>query len=759
MLLAAGRISLPSIAFTLLILALLYLTFEQLESNDKAAIEHERAWNKANAAQNPQNLKSWRGDKTSADRLLGEGDQKKVDLDEYIRDILKWKRPKDKDGYWPQYSAFEGRDYDPNRWEGFPMYVTSIFHLTLHTANGSDCDSEKYFYEEAGSDQFRESRSTFERLYAPYPDYQTEEYSSLFHGKFAPCIGARGALLNESAADALRVYDSMPNRFPEPLIGSNEAMGLHTGLCLDREQRFGPYGINSASDSGFGGQSGDEVEWESVKWGELQDKCVAKNGQRFAPRKRRTGIVMPDIRHAKSLAAASSEEPASSADPTNTRGQERVYHPRTALLLRTWEGYDYSKNDIMTIRAMVTELSLQTGGEYEVFLLVNVKDRSQPIFSNTSAYRKTLERIVPKELREIAILWSEEICEKLYPDVGDWQVYWQQFMPVQWFSEMHPHFDYVWNWEMDVRYTGNHYHLLSQVAYFAEQQPRKYLWERNARYYIPTVHGSSYKHFSNLSNEIIAEAARVGTVRPVWGPQPYSSTQIPLGPEPPSPIGEDNFEWGVGEEADIITLLPIWDPVKTRWTMRNKVWNYVPGVRPQFSNAHPTDDEFQHPGLDKVPRRGYINTVIRLSMRLIAAMHAEQLEGRSMQAEMWPTSVAIQHGFKAVYAPQPIWTSRRWPGRYADAVFNADGGKSGRWGQEVDSIYNQDRETNFKPWSWYYHAEFPKVLYRRWMGWKAEDEMGRLGGQQWEEEGQYGPEGKICLPPMLLHPIKRGNLE
>lgn len=44
-----------------------------------------------------------------------------IDMDEYMKDILKWQRPRDKDGHWPQYSAFDGRDYDPNRWEGFPQ--------------------------------------------------------------------------------------------------------------------------------------------------------------------------------------------------------------------------------------------------------------------------------------------------------------------------------------------------------------------------------------------------------------------------------------------------------------------------------------------------------------------------------------------------------------------------------------------------------------------------------------------------------------
>jgi hypothetical protein len=43
-----------------------------------------------------------------------------VPVDEYMKDILKWDRPKEKDGHWPLYRDFRNRDYDPNRWEGFP---------------------------------------------------------------------------------------------------------------------------------------------------------------------------------------------------------------------------------------------------------------------------------------------------------------------------------------------------------------------------------------------------------------------------------------------------------------------------------------------------------------------------------------------------------------------------------------------------------------------------------------------------------------
>lgn len=609
---------------------------------------------------------------------------------------------------------------------------------------------EQGYYVRSGHKQFEDSRSAFERFYSPYPDYQSARYRSIYQGQFNACEGPRGRPLNDSIEDAIRVYDALPNEMPEPLIGSADAIGLHNGMCLDRVQRYAPYGGEEPSK-----YSPSYVDFEKVRWGQLQQQCVEQNEDRWEPTMRkssvRTTIDSPEI-EASELRA--------NEDLRRDLKKDKTHKTRTAILLRTWEGYDYADSDIMAVRAMITELALQTGGEYQVFLMVNIKDRSEPVFSDPKAYKRMLRRVVPRELRDIAILWSEEICEKMYPDVGDWQVYWQQWMPVQWFSKNNPQFDFVWNWEMDVRYIGNHYHFLTQLSSFAERQPRKYLWERNARFYIPSFHGTDYNTYLNETNSIIQDSAQRGNLKPIWGPKTYASSQVPLGPRPPHSEDMDDFSWGVGEEADFMTLLPIWDPVKTKWTMTNKVWNFTPGIRPHFSDRHPTDDEFTHPSLKRLPRRGYINTVLRLSKRLINAMHEETLAGRSMQAEMWPSSVALHHGFKAVYVPHPVYSSVQWPGRYADAVFNADGGVPGRWGQEADSIYNQDREVNFKSWSWYYHAEFPKTLYRRWMGWKAEDRMGNLGGEGWEERDDgESPGGRMCLPPMLLHPVKRSHLD
>lgn len=69
---------------------------------------------------------------------------------------------------------------------------------------------------------------------------------------------------------------------------------------------------------------------------------------------------------------------------------------------------------------MVTELALQSGGEYEVFLLVHVKDDDIPIHENES-YEQVLRDHVPEEFWNITILWNmgmvSEKYTKLHPSV------------------------------------------------------------------------------------------------------------------------------------------------------------------------------------------------------------------------------------------------------------------------------------------------------------------------------------------------------
>ncbi|OCL15298.1 hypothetical protein AOQ84DRAFT_279185, partial [Glonium stellatum] len=564
---------------------------------------------------------------------------------EYMASMLKWNRPGKDNKHWPPYEDYRNTDYDPNRWEEFKM------------------DHRIY---DNGVEQLNETAKSLLLPYLPYPKYNSPEWREKWKGKYVACKGARGVPLTDSKEDQIMAYRGLPNDFPEPLVSRPDAVGLDSDVCFDRYSRYGPYGFNDAIGK-------PQVDWKNVKWGELQNQCLAQNKARYRPDARRPTNMRPG--------AELREEPMDTSVHTESRRAKAdkptpSYHSRTAVLIRAYEGYTYEENDILAIRAMITELSLFSGGEYQVFLLVQIKSKTADIFASPKNYDEALRRYVPSELRDIAILWHESIFQAWYPAVTDWQVYWHQFMCVQWFSQTHPEFDFVWNWETDARYTGNHYHFLTQLAAFAASQPRKLLWERNSRFYLPAAHGTNYSAFAADTNARVLAAHAAGHIPndPVWGPRPYASAsppQRPLGPTPPHPQTHDNFSWGVDEPADLLTLLPLFDPRQTHWSYKDKIWNYVAGVRPTFTPESPTDRLFAHPGFARLHRRVFVNTVVRLSRSLLRAMHVENRAGRAMVAEMWPGSVALQHGLKAVYAPHPVWADRVWAPRYADAVFNA----------------------------------------------------------------------------------------
>ncbi|KAJ6443681.1 major facilitator superfamily transporter [Purpureocillium lavendulum] len=380
----------------------------------------------------------------------------------------------------------------------------------------------------------------------------------------------------------LLVFKGRPTKWPSPKFGSYDLLGMDPNICWERETRLGPY---------------KKPRWSgltnSLKWGALQRQCLMLNSQRFDLTKLHRNERPTTYSEAANLAGKppqpkdKDEErvakktktdgdaagaPTWSKSPLDIKSRNSTTEKQTAILLRSYTGMQYTENDRRVIRALVSELSLRTGGEYMVFLLIHSKDKSLRISDDSKLYQKVLRDNVPAEFRDMAILWSDEEISRLYPELKDEDaksVHYGQWLCVQKFSNDHPQFDFIWNWEMDFRFTGHHYDLLSNLDAFARKQPRKYLWERNERWYIPSYHGDYDTAFRT-------EVARTHGNDTVWGPPklPFIS---PVGPQPPveSP-SEDDYIWGIGEDADLITVGPIFDPKNSQWIMSNDIWGQYP---------------------------------------------------------------------------------------------------------------------------------------------------------------------------------------
>jgi hypothetical protein len=580
-------------------------------------------------------------------------------------------------------------------------------------------------------------------IYDPYPHYNGKEWIALKKAEFVACGGPGGQTVED-----VMVFKGSPHEFPKPGFGSYEALDMDQHLCFERQTRLSPYGYSDT-----GNETKTDFDWNRVKWGQLQDTCAEKNKARFNRKVTPNPYVDTVYGRGNYTAAASSpkvyhasEEPNSNdelkrggqpskhaasnkailkrrglLDRLNDSSKELVTEERTALLIRTYTGKVYSENDIQIIRSLVTELSLRTGGQYQVYLFVQVKDNSIDIWRDDATYEWVLHSAVPPEFVDMTILWNDEATMSTYPKLGPKQasVHVAQWLSVQKFAQEFREFDYVWNWELDSRVTGHHYEFLEKLVAFAKKQPRRGLWERNERYYIPAVHG-------DYDTDFRKEVERHAVNGSVWGPPDLPFIK-PIGPKPPVRSPEnDDFEWGVGEEADLITLAPIFNPINSSWIGADDVVGY---------------NDSTHASVD-LPRRTTIITQSRVSRRLLDIMHIENLRGNHVFSEMTSQTVALLHGLKAVYAPMPIFFDRPWSGQQLAKWFN--GGWNGESGG-IGSAMGWGQEGRFGGSTWYFRANPPQRLYNNWMGW---EDTG-IGGPDWEEI--YG---RPCLPPMILHPIK-----
>ncbi|KAK6436871.1 hypothetical protein LTR95_006943 [Oleoguttula sp. CCFEE 5521] len=554
--------------------------------------------------------------------------------------------------------------------------------------------------------------------YSPYPDFTSREYLKQHHSVETCYLDAK----EKVPAPDVYAYPALPKIFPEPLFGSYEELGIREDVCFDRFGRLGPYGYGYNESVpgalGVGDRSenaGSEqvfakagfTDYSKVDWGAAQKRCGEKNKARFAE--------------------------------NQPSGKKRVR--RQAFVLRTWTGYKYNAYQMLSLRAMVNELSLKSGGEFDVHFLVHVKNNSIPIWADKTLYQQTLEENVPREFWNLSTLWSEQQMLAYYPapfpdnfanmaGSSIHGVYRSAHFPLQWFSQEHPEYDFVWNWEMDVRYSGHYYEFHTKVGEWAARQPRKGLWERSARFWMPNHHGN-YANFTAFveaevqSKDIPENDAEKNGPVPVWGPARNFTNRgmlpPPPGTTPPSTYEEDNYTWGVGEEADLLTFNPIFDPSMTNWVFSQDVTGY-------------------NRTLPIPPRRAAIVTVGRLSKRLLSVMHEETWRMKHhMFPEMFPAAMSFHHGLKAAYIPHPIYFDRDWETGYMDQVFN--------YPKEIWSSPFGWGENNLLGSTFYYNAGFSGALWRRWLGMAENGE----GGRKWEEEGS----GRMCLRGVLHHPVKR----
>lgn len=192
--------------------------------------------------------------------------------------------------------------------------------------------------------------------------------------------------------------------FPRPKLGSFDAIGLDGQVCTDRDSRYGIYG--------YGGlhQSTSPIDWNKVNWGGLQSRCFFRNAGRYQ-------VGRDNINRAIPLPGQFTSR--------GDRSRERSsgYKSRSAVIIRVWHDMPWTENFKHYIRSVSMELSLHSGAEYEVLILVHVRAGVSLYFPNGKIDDVAINRLahthIPPEFHDMVMFFSERTLDEWYPEVGE----------------------------------------------------------------------------------------------------------------------------------------------------------------------------------------------------------------------------------------------------------------------------------------------------------------------------------------------------
>lgn len=553
-------------------------------------------------------------------------------------------------------------------------------------------------------------------LPTPVTDAQTQRNVSAAR---TVCRGPRG-LLSASRDDHVQseAFHNLSLSFPAPPGGSFAALGLTTEFNTPAS-RYGAYGYGE-HDADYGRP---KVDWGTVDWAELQNECRLANQHRF--------------RGSENISTSRTFQLHGGKAWWPEHLQARVFDTqRTAIVVRAWEGYQWTPGDHHHLRALIAETGIASNADYAVFLLVDVKDKdgSRRIFHDAEHYQTAVKELVHPEYQSIAVLFDAEVLQSWYPKVPDHSVFFQVYQPLQLFAQFFPDFDHYWQLEMDIRFTGDARLLLNSMSEFARNEPRKQSVERASYYYMPQVHGS----YDDFTASINASLSSQG----IWGPISIPDIPNPIGPVPPSDDPRhDDFQWGVGDDADLLLTNALANVSAAQyWPFQHWIHNF------QQAEATP---------------RFYSNVAMgRYSWNLLNAMHHGQTDkGLTLPSEASAVSFALYHGLKISFPPLPWYhhpqADREVTVEELERLYNggspienaaSNGGLS-----HGQALYNPDGVYElFNGKTWWWVPGYPGRVMRHWL---HQDAAAADMPDMLREI-----EGRVWAPSMALHPVKAGDL-
>lgn len=319
---------------------------------------------------------------------------------------------------------------------------------------------------------------------------------------------------------------------------------------------------------------------------------------------------------------------------------------------------------------------------------------------------------------------------------------WQIMQPLQLFAHFYPYFDHYWQFEMDTRFTGDVGKMLKAFHRFASQEPFKQSRERSSWTFMPKVHGS-WEEFSAGVNESLQGGATV------WGAVENGVQDFqPVGPQPPTnDPKKDDFEWGVGEDADLLTFSPVFDVLRFETTQDWVFKDWFGGI---------TKD---------TPRFLAAPAQARASRTLLEAIHAAQhKDGLKVPAEATLPTFAMWHGLQVVQVPMPKLQFPERNLRELNFIYN--GGMPNAFGDGIANGFGPYKkhyvEFYERPRTWEWQSSLTDPTFMRWMN-KPTVDHESLSKRAAASLGAIPDglptfmtefDGKVYAPNFMLHPRK-----
>ena len=474
------------------------------------------------------------------------------------------------------------------------------------------------------------------------------------------------------------------------------------------------------------GSSNTSVRWNDVDWALLQNNCVVQNQWRFSHTENITATTRIHMRPSwESLNPKVSSQ----------RSRLTTRTARTAIVLRAWDTYRYTQEDMVHIRSIISEAALGSAGRYAVFLLVHLKqnEHRRQLNKGQKEYDEILNKVVPREFRNMAVLFDETLLESWYEKVEDHRPEFQMYQALQLFANVYQ-FDYYWQLEMDMRILMNTREYFDKLADFASNESRTQAFQRATYRFMPSLY-PTYDDFMKSVNIGHSSSRSNSFTRPEIPeiPEPFGVDRPPSTAQS-FPNGSEPFGWGVSEPADLIitnTLVPVLE--MTNWPYKD----YVHG----FSL-----------GADALPRLQSPVSMARCSAVLLNLIHDAQFSrGLALPSEATSLSYASYHGLKISYPPVPFFM--RDPQRDVKEMETLFNGGPVEIGGKGAALYDPIRHWDVaNDGTWHWGGAWPREIMDVWLGIKEADIKEDL---PWIL--RRGEDGRIWAPGLMLHPVKTNS--